>query len=155
HSDRGSVQRCKIPVFYDSTDRVQREECQSVGYAVFLFLPPSVLSCGPNSKMRLVMGKILAICLALVCPVVYGQGNNLEGRILNASGDGIPGASIHVLNTNTGTFSDGEGRFQLTLSPGKYRLHIRAIGFASVDHSVDLSSGGNTLEITMMESAQR
>src|SRR5690606_3717397 len=102
------------------------------------------------------MGRILVIiCLALAGSPAYGQGNTLEGRILNGQGEGIPGASIHVLNTNTGTFSDNEGRVSLTLGPGKYRVLIRAVGFASVDRAVDMSQQGSKAEITMVESAQQ
>lgn len=102
------------------------------------------------------MSRILVIiCMALAGPLVYGQNNTLEGRVLNGQGEGISGASVHVLNTNTGTFSDEEGRFSLTLNPGRYRLLIRAVGFASVDRAVDMSQEGSNVEVTMAESAQQ
>lgn len=102
------------------------------------------------------MSRILGIIAGflLTGSVVFGQSNTVVGRILNHGGEGIPGASVHVLNTNIGTFSDEEGRFNLTLSPGKYRLHIRAVGFASVDRAVEVN-GETTVEVTLAESAQQ
>lgn len=106
--------------------------------------------------MQRVMGRIIVvICMALAGTVAYGQSQTLNGRIQNGQGDGIAGASVHVLNTNTGTFSDAEGRFSLTLSPGKYRILIRAVGFASVDRSVDVNGDGSNVDVTMAESAKQ
>src|SRR5690606_35490463 len=85
----------------------------------------------------------------------YGQEGTLEGRVVNAKSEPIAGASVHVLNTNRGTYTDGEGRFSLSLLPGRYHVHIRAVGYASVDETVDMTGGSASLDITLVEVALR
>lgn len=98
---------------------------------------------------------VLGICMVLGFLGAYGQEGTLEGRVMNAEGEPLAGASVHVLNTNRGTYTDEEGRFSLNLDPGRYHIHVRAVGFASVDQSVDLSGGHASLEITLVEVALR
>ncbi|MFO7256503.1 MAG: TonB-dependent receptor [Bacteroidota bacterium] len=98
---------------------------------------------------------VLGICMVLGSLVAYGQEGTLEGRVVNAKSEPIAGASVHVLNTNRGTYTDGEGRFSLSLLPGRYHVHIRAVGYASVDETVDMTGGSASLDITLVEVALR
>jgi iron complex outermembrane receptor protein len=98
---------------------------------------------------------VLGICMALGFLAAYGQESTLEGRVVNPKGEPLTGASVHVLNTNRGTYTDGEGRFSLSLLPGRYHVHIRAVGYAGVDETVDISGGSVSVEITLVEVALR
>jgi iron complex outermembrane receptor protein len=93
--------------------------------------------------------------MVLGCLAAYGQEGTLEGRVVNANGEPLAGASVHVLNTNRGTYTDSEGRFSLSLVPGRYHIHVRAVGYASVDQLVDMTSGQTSLEIILVEIALR
>ena len=60
----------------------------------------------------------------------HAQSNKLTGKVLNASNEPIPGVSIKIAGGSTGTATDVEGRYSLTLEAGKkYTLEISAIGF--------------------------
>lgn len=98
---------------------------------------------------------VLGICMVLGCLMAYGQESTLEGRVVNANGEPLAGASVHVLNKNRGTHTDEDGRFSISLVPGKYHVHVRAVGYASVDETVDVNGGRTTLDITLVEVALR
>lgn len=135
---------------------LQIQSARNSWYVIrFVIHPPGVILWA-LSILHEAMGRILMVILMVfTVSALYGQSNTLEGRILDAQGDAIAGASVHVLNTNRGTYSDQEGRFRLTLGEGRYRLHIRAVGYASVDRLVDTSENGEILEVTLKESAQQ
>jgi len=56
---------------------------------------------------------------------------DLPGKITDASsGEGLPGASLFVLETEQGTATDPLGRFTLRgLSPGTYTVEVRFLGY--------------------------
>lgn len=103
------------------------------------------------------MSRILLIVCVWVgmASAALGQGRNIEGTILDADDEAVEGANVHVLNTNSGTFTDAQGDFSIALEPGKYTLHVTAIGYASVDRVVDHSTSGERLRITLQESARQ
>jgi iron complex outermembrane recepter protein len=98
---------------------------------------------------------LLLACMMMTTTLLLGQGNKIEGKIENADAAPVEGASVHVLNTNRGTFTDDQGYFSIALDPGKYELHITAVGYASVDQSVDMLKGSEPLHITLQESARQ
>ena len=62
---------------------------------------------------------------------LFGQ-TKLTGKVLNAVNQPIAGVSIRVVGTQTGTSSDVEGRYALSLETGKkYELEFSASGFVS------------------------
>jgi hypothetical protein len=66
----------------------------------------------------------------------------LSGNVSDPSGAKIPGAAVHVQSDalQRDTTSDGEGRFNLALPPGRYAVTITATGFGSFTSSVTLSA---------------
>ncbi|MEM6734607.1 MAG: TonB-dependent receptor [Bacteroidota bacterium] len=55
------------------------------------------------------------------------------------TGEHIIGASILVMGTNLGTFTNGYGYFSITLSEGEYKVEFSHIGYSSLITNVDLS----------------
>lgn len=86
------------------------------------------------------------------CSIAIGQQNpTISGRVTDASSQPIAGATIHLLNTNTGTFTDALGDFTLeVLTAGEYTIQVTAVGFAAKKISV---SSGTELSIQLEESA--
>lgn len=80
------------------------------------------------------------------------QSNRLTGKVLNASNEPIPGVSIKIAGSSTGTATDVEGRYTLALEPGKkYTLEVSAIGYVPKSISdVELNTeAGNELAIIL------
>ncbi len=75
--------------------------------------------------------------------------NAITGIIKNTSGSAIENASVHLLNTNYGAFTDSEGKFSIAaVAQGK--LEVSKVGYASTIISVVSNSG--ELSITLSES---
>lgn len=90
------------------------------------------------------MSRIYSSLLFLLgCMAANGQpAVTLSGRIMYDSSHGIAGASVSILNTHIGTYTDMHGRFELTNIPaGSYILQVSAIGFAIVSKEVQEKDG--------------
>ena len=66
----------------------------------------------------------------------------LLGRVTEASGGALPGATVRVLNTVVGTTSGTDGSFALTagLAPGAYQLEISSVGYRPVRRPLTLAA---------------
>lgn len=83
---------------------------------------------------------MVAFALA-VCAAPALSEAAIEGRILDASGAAVPGATVEITMKSTGTVlrstSDGEGRFAFDgAAPGDLSLRVHAEGFADYEGSV-------------------
>jgi iron complex outermembrane recepter protein len=86
-------------------------------------------------QFLLILASWLTYC---VCPAQDLM--NISGKIVDQRSEPIAGASILVLNAQVGTVSDSTGHFQIAKIPsGKYRLHISAVGFASIEKEISAS----------------
>ena len=97
---------------------------------------------------------LLAFAAALFTPPVFAQqtAGNITGRVLDAQGSAIPGASVTARNPATGlvrtAVSDAEGVYRLQSLPvGTYDLTTELSGFATVEQKGVVISVGQTLSI--------
>lgn len=73
-----------------------------------------------------------------------------QGRVTDANGEGLIGATVAVAGTAVGTATDIDGNFRVQVPSGtSARLNISYTGFKSV--AVDASASGGTLAITLQE----
>jgi hypothetical protein len=85
---------------------------------------------------RLVLSALL---LVLLTPVLFGQAvTSLTGVVTDPSGAVVPGATITIVNTQTGVqrenTSNGEGRYSFpSVLPGTYNLTAKKTGFTAVE----------------------
>src|ERR1700734_1961477 len=90
-----------------------------------------------------------ASVFAFCAGVALGQNAELSGLIRDPSDSGVSGAEVTIRNEQTGgrrnTSSNASGFYSLpALSPGLYRLSIRAIGFETiVREGIELETGEN------------
>lgn len=85
---------------------------------------------------------LLALCLFGVS--IGLRANTITGRVIDEDKDPIPGASVVIVGTTTGTVTDNEGRFRLTqISSGKHTLEISSVGFQALRKSVTVRQGQN------------
>jgi len=75
-----------------------------------------------------------------------GVSGNLHGRVLDASGEAVPGAQVTVRDLHSGavtrTTSDASGAFLVNdLAGHRYRVTVRKQGFAAFSRQVTLQTG--------------
>ena len=97
----------------------------------------------------------LTACLALVSPA-FGQSQSIngtiEGTVLDTSGAVLPGVSVTVTNTETGTtrtvVTNGKGLYRAPLLPlGSYQVAAELPGFKKFEQSGVRVSAGQTAVI--------
>lgn len=92
------------------------------------------------------------ICLFLLPVSLQAQERMVSGRVTDANGGGLPGVSIIIKQTNRGTTTDAEGKFQLSV-PANATLVISSTGYKTQNIKVDNNSGD--LQIKMQEDIAR
>ena len=87
---------------------------------------------------------LTAILLLLAGSVAFAQ-SITRGKVVDANGEPVIGASVVVPGTTTGVVTDVDGNFELRVAPGT-RLEISCIGYSTVT-----ATAAPTLNITLEE----
>jgi len=74
----------------------------------------------------------------------------VSGRITNASGDPVPGASVKVKNSSAGTSAATDGTYSLNVPDGA-TLVFSSVGYEDVEVAV---SGRSTIDVTLKSSVK-
>ncbi|MFD1001554.1 SusC/RagA family TonB-linked outer membrane protein [Ohtaekwangia kribbensis] len=87
-------------------------------------------------------GKTIIILLLyfISAGAAYAQQNTTErkisGTIVDETGSAMPGVSILISGTSTGTRSDADGKYELIVPADRDVLHVTFIGYKNVDITV-------------------
>lgn len=102
-----------------------------------------------------VLVKIFSLILLLFCFSVEANSNPIErnpieikGKVVDKSGEGIPGVSIKVKGTTTGTISNTKGEFVVTVADQTKILVFNFVGYAIQEVPVQ---NNKVLNITLLE----
>jgi iron complex outermembrane recepter protein len=87
------------------------------------------------------------LALLFTASITWAQ-STLKGSVKDASG-GLPGVSIAIKNTTTGTISDGDGNYTLKLPNGTHDIVFSFIGFTPVTKSVTVNNSEMTLDVVL------
>jgi TonB-linked SusC/RagA family outer membrane protein len=106
-------------------------------------------------------GALLLCCLVLAHVVAWGQAASqrftLTGRIVDAAGQGLPGATVLLKGTGLGAASGADGAYSLsgTKPAGAYTLTISLVGYKTESRPVTLGAAETvTTDVTLAESRQ-
>jgi hypothetical protein len=101
----------------------------------------------------IVRGVIVCV-LALGTSVSWAQqtAGNITGRIVDAQGAAVPGATVNAVHTGTGftrsAVTDAEGLYRLTALPvGTYNITVELSGFRTVDRTGIILNVSQTIDI--------
>ena len=67
---------------------------------------------------------------ALVNFPLFAQNSTVSGKITAASGEGLPGVSVLIKGTTTGTISNDAGEYQLAVTDAKAILSFSFVGYS-------------------------
>ncbi|PLK43344.1 TonB-dependent receptor [Emticicia sp. TH156] len=96
-----------------------------------------------------IRGALICGLLWMMSIVAFAQ-KSVSGKVSDARGEAIPGASISVKGTTTGTISDAEGNFKINVPTAGGTLVISSIGYKTVQVALTNQS---TLNITLEDDA--
>ncbi|NDV83479.1 SusC/RagA family TonB-linked outer membrane protein [Bacteroides sp. 51] len=86
----------------------------------------------------------------IVASVAPQQRVNITGTIVDTHGESMPGVNVLVKGTQTGTISDVDGNFTITIDGKTATLTVSFIGYDTQDVQV---TAGKTVQIVMREDA--
>lgn len=82
--------------------------------------------------INIIKGTFTALGLFFLT-TVYAQNGTIRGKVIdNATGEELIGVSVLVKGTTTGSVTDFEGVFQISVSPGTYELQVSYVSFETM-----------------------
>ncbi|SMB99332.1 TonB-dependent receptor plug [Hymenobacter roseosalivarius DSM 11622] len=90
----------------------------------------------------------------LLFPILsYAQATRtISGKVVDAQSSGLPGVTVIIPGTTTGTSTGADGTFELTVPEGTTTLSFSSIGYSS--QQVDIA-GKTSVQVAMQEDTQK
>ena len=85
----------------------------------------------------------------LVVQLTFAQGKTISGTVSDDSGLPLPGATVLLKGTSSGTSTDFDGKYSISTNTGA-TLVYSFVGYKTQEVTVGSS---NTINVTMQESA--
>lgn len=91
------------------------------------------------------MRKILTllICTVLISQIGFAQAKTITGRVIDEKGDAVAGASILLKGTKTGTTTDADGNYSISVPAAVKTLVVSAINKKPQEISIGASTSIN------------
>lgn len=89
---------------------------------------------------------LLFILLVLLSAPVFGQGRKINGTVKDAQGEPLPGVNVTLVGTLTGTTTDFDGKYEITVNNEIIRFSF--IGY--VEQLIN-PAGKNTIDVVLEE----
>lgn len=100
---------------------------------------------------RILLLFALVSCLGIQNAIA--QSRTVKGQVMDASGESAVGAAVKIKGTTTGTVTDVDGRFELTLPDGAGTLEIRSLTGETEEIKVDAEQKDVTITLKKSEQA--
>lgn len=92
------------------------------------------------------------LMLILFSASAFAQTRSVSGRVtVQGTGEPVAGASVNVVGTTLGAYTDDQGRFTMSIPDGAVTLRVRRIGFAQ--QTLAVGSGNADLTIGLVREA--
>ena len=72
---------------------------------------------------------------------VQAQTGTISGKVKDAAGDPVQGATVSIASTQSGAITAADGRYRVTVRPGRYEARVRLLGYAAAKDSVTIAAG--------------
>ncbi|MEO1383499.1 MAG: TonB-dependent receptor, partial [Bacteroidota bacterium] len=87
----------------------------------------------------------------MICWLPLKAQHDVGGKVLDAEGQAIEGATVRILNSHLGDITDINGEFELLNVPaGAHTVKISTVGFATHTQTVEIT-GALELEVVLTE----
>ena len=92
--------------------------------------------------IRLLLALGLTIPLGMLSEANAQESGSVAGRVTSDTGQPLAGVAVSVVNTQRGTITGSDGRFELSGVPvGTHTIRATSIGFAAAESQVTVQSG--------------
>jgi len=93
---------------------------------------------------------LFTLCIAISVTAVAQY--QISGKITESNGDPVPFASIYVKNTSKGVSANADGVYQLTTEKETITLIFKAIGFKTIERSLNITTNTIVNQVLAVES---
>ncbi|MDD7886428.1 SusC/RagA family TonB-linked outer membrane protein [Flavivirga sp. 57AJ16] len=100
--------------------------------------------------MKTKFSGMLTLLLALVVQLAFAQEKTISGTVSDDSGLPLPGATVLVKGTSSGTSSDFDGKYSIRASQGA-TLVFSFVGYTTIEATVGAT---NTVNVTLQEDTE-
>ncbi len=100
--------------------------------------------------MKTKFSGILTLFLAFVVQITFAQEKTISGTVSDASGLPLPGATVLIKGTTSGTSTDFDGKYSISTSQGS-TLVFSFVGYTTQEIPIGASS---TVNVSMKEDAE-
>ncbi len=96
---------------------------------------------------------LLSLLFILFTFQIFAQDNEsiISGQVTDEKGDPIPGVNIFIKNTSTGTISEFDGNYRLTIPSEAQFIVFSYIGYLKIEEPIN---NRNIINVVMVEDAQ-
>jgi hypothetical protein len=84
---------------------------------------------------------ILTTLTLLSVMLSYSQTSSLKGRIIDANGFALPGATVQASPSGKAVVSDFNGFYSMLGIEGEQTIKVSYLGFETVEETISISSG--------------
>ncbi|MBI5219679.1 MAG: TonB-dependent receptor [Bacteroidia bacterium] len=98
---------------------------------------------------------IIGIVWFFVINYTFGQNGTIRGKVIDTdSKEALIGVNI-IVDNKTGTITDANGKYNLSLKPGDYKITYKYIGYSTNIMEIDIAEGEvRTMDISMKVEVQ-
>ncbi len=84
---------------------------------------------------------------------IHAFGGGIRGIIKTSKNEPLPYAAVAIKGSPIGTMANADGRYELTLSAGKYEILFQYLGFKTLTKTVEIGNDFTTLDVVLEEQA--
>ena len=82
------------------------------------------------------------LTFSALCMVSWAQQATLKGKVLDAGDKSpVPFSNVAVTGTSTGATTDINGKYEIKLNAGTYKVKVSSVGFTAKEETVTLTAG--------------
>lgn len=93
--------------------------------------------------------KLIGLLFGCFLVAFSATGGGVRGTIKGDDGAPLAFATIYVRQTESGAVSDPDGKYEVTLAPGRYDLVFHFLGYETFSRTLDIGEGFITLDVTL------
>ncbi|MEJ7586151.1 MAG: carboxypeptidase-like regulatory domain-containing protein [Ferruginibacter sp.] len=101
-------------------------------------------------KLHLVSLLVCMLLMVVGIPAAIAQEKTITGKITDASGQPVAGATVTAKGTQTATQSNSQGNFSIAVPNSVQRLVVSSVGFAPQDIAIN---GQSSLSVALAAAA--
>jgi hypothetical protein len=97
------------------------------------------------------MRYLILIALQILLASSPLMAGGIRGLVKNERGEPLPFATIFIIQTGSGTATNEDGYYEITLDPGRYDISYQYLGYESKRRQVSISQDFLTENITLVQ----